>query len=264
MGRLDGKTALITGSARGTGAATARIFAAEGAQVVVSDVLDERGEALARELGDAALYQHLDVSSEADWARALEATLGRFGSLDVLVNNAAVLLMKALPETELAEFEHVIAVNQAGTFLGMKAAVEPMKGAGGGSIVNVASIDGVRTQNGLVAYCASKWAVRGMTRVAALELGRYGIRVNTVCPEAGGPEMVAPYLPDGVDLEQVMAHQMPALASQKSRSIAERVDDVARTILFLASDDAASCTGSDFVVDGGNTAGLLRRAMPRA
>jgi len=264
MGRLEGKTALITGSARGTGAATAHIFAAEGARVVVSDILDERGEGVAKELGDAAIYQHLDVSCDADWTRAVATTLARFGSLNVLVNNAAVLLMKSLPDTELAEFERVVAVNQTGTFLGMKAAVEPMKAAGGGSIVNVASIDGMRSQNSLVAYCASKWAVRGMTRVAALELGRYGIRVNSVCPEAGGPEMVAAYLPDGVDMELAMARQMPALGPQKSRSIADRVDDVAKTILFLATDDAASCTGSDLVVDGGNTAGVLRRELPRA
>ena len=137
----------------------------------MSDVLDERGEAVAVEIGEAAFYQHLDVTSEADWSRALEATLARFGSLDVLVNNAAILLMKALPDTELEEFERVVAVNQTGTFLGMKAAAAPMQAAGGGSIVNVASIDAVRAQNSLVAYCASKWAVRGMTRVAALELG---------------------------------------------------------------------------------------------
>ena len=264
MGRLDGKTALVTGSARGTGAATARLFVAEGARVLVSDVLDERGEAVAAELGAAARYQHLDVTSEDDWARAVERAERELGSLDVLVNNAAVLLMKSLPETTREDFERVVAVNQTGTFLGMKAAVEPMKRAGRGCIVNVSSIDGVRTQNSLVAYCASKWAVRGMTRVAALELGRYGIRVNSVCPEAGGPEMVADHLPAGVDMEKAMALQMPALAPQKERSIAERVDDVARMIAFLASEESASCTGADYVVDGGNTAGLLRRELPRA
>jgi 3alpha(or 20beta)-hydroxysteroid dehydrogenase len=263
-GRLEGRTALVTGSARGTGEATARLLAAEGARVVVSDVLDERGEAVAAQIGEAALYQRLDVTSEADWARAVECAVDRFGSLDILVNNAAILLMKALPDTELAEFQRVVAVNQVGTFLGMKAAFEPMKRAGGGSIVNVSSIDGLRTQNGLVAYCASKWAVRGMTRVAALELGRYGIRVNAVCPEAGGPEMVAEFLPEGVDLEEVFAQQMPALAPQRQRSIADRVGDVARMILFLASDESASCTGADFVVDGANTAGVLRPFMPRA
>jgi len=264
VGRLDGKTALVTGSARGTGAATARLFASEGARVVVSDVLDERGAALAREIGGQAVYHHLDVTSEADWAQAVARAEETFGSLDVLVNNAAVLLMKSLPDTERADFERVVAVNQTGPFLGMKAVIEPMKRAGGGSVVNVASIDAVRTQNSLVAYCATKWALRGMTRVAALEMGRYGIRVNAVCPEAGGPEMVAAYLPDGIDLEKVFAHNMPALASQKERSIAERVDDVARMIVFLASDDSASCTGADFIVDGGNVAGLLRKELPRA
>lgn len=263
-GRLEGRTALVTGSARGTGEATARLLASEGARVVVSDILDARGEAVAKDLGASGLYLHLDVTSEEDWSRAVERCTDAFGSLDVLVNNAAVLLMKSLPDTELAEFRRVVEVNQVGTFLGMKAAAAPMRRAGRGSIVNVSSIDGIRSQNSLVAYCASKWAVRGMTRVAALELGRYGIRVNAVCPEAGGPEMVSAYLPDGLDIEKAFAHQMPALATQKERSMADRMQDVARMILFLASDESASCTGADFVVDGGNVAGVLRKELPRA
>lgn len=262
MGRLDGKTALITGASRGTGEVTARLFAREGARVVLADVLDEPGEAVAKDIGEAAFYQHLDVTSEEDWARAVEACVERFGSLDILVNNAAVLLMAGIHETSLADFERVVRVNQTGTFLGIRAAIEPMRAAGGGSIVNLSSIDGRSAKNGIVAYSSSKWAVRGMTRVAALELGRYGIRVNAVCPEAGSSDMIAPYLPEGLDPEQALAYQQPVLAYQKQRSNRERVADVAHVVLFLASDEAASCTGADFPVDGGNSAGKLLKGMP--
>jgi 3alpha(or 20beta)-hydroxysteroid dehydrogenase len=264
VGRLGGKVALVTGAARGTGAATARLFAAEGARVLVADLLDDLGASVAAELGESAAHVHLDVGSEDDWARATALAEARFGRLDVLVNNAGVLHIAALDETALADFERVVRVNQTGTFLGMRAAVAPMRRAGGGAIVNVSSIDGLQGQNGLVAYAASKWAVRGMTRVAAIELGRFGIRVNAVCPEAGGPEMIRPFMPDGVDVELVAAGGQPLLAPQRGRSIAERVGDVARLICFLASDEAASCTGGDFVVDGGNSAGRRRKYLPGA
>lgn len=264
MGRLEGKTAIVTGAARGTGESTARLFAGEGARVVVTDVIEEQGKAVAKDLGDAAIFQRLDVTSESDWSAAVERAVQHFGGVDVLVNNAAVLLMKALEETLLAEFERVVAVNQTGTFLGIRAVVEPMKRAGRGSIVNISSVDGLAAKNGIAAYASSKWAVRGLTRVAALELGRFGIRVNTICPEAGSAEMIRPYIPEGVDMEKVMAAQQPRLATQQGRSIAERVGDVARMALFLASDESASCTGADFVVDGGNLAGKVSKFMPGA
>ncbi len=263
-GRLEGKTAIVTGAARGTGEATARLFAQEGARVVLADVLDDPGEAVAKQIGEAALYVHLDVRSEDEWRRAVERTVERFDSVDVLVNNAAVLHMAALSDTALADFERVVAINQTGTFLGIKSVVEPMKAAGRGSIVNLSSIDGLRGRNGLVAYSASKWAVRGITRVAALELGRFGIRVNAVCPEAGSLAMVAPYVPQGIDLEKVFAKQQRALATQHDRTIQDRLEDVARMLLFLASDESASCTGADFTVDGGNTAGTITRGTPGA
>jgi 3alpha(or 20beta)-hydroxysteroid dehydrogenase len=264
VGRLDGKTAIITGAARGTGEAAARLFAQEGARVLVADVLEERGRAVAESLGSVAAFERLDVTSEADWQHTVERCVERFGSVNVLVNNAGVLLIKSIAATEAAEFQRVVAVNQLGTFLGIKAVIDAMKAAGGGAIVNVASIDGLRGRNGLVAYAASKWAVRGITRVAALELGRFGIRVNVVCPEAGSPEMIAPYIPPGVDMEQVLGTQQPFLITQQQRTIAERVGDIAKLVLFLASDDSASCTGADFSIDGGNSAGKLIRGLPGA
>ncbi len=264
MGMLDGKVAIVTGAARGTGAETARLFVEEGAKVLVADIRDELGEAVARELGDAARYAHLDVTSESDWQRAVELTTDRFGTLNVLVNNAGVLLLAAIPDTELAEFERVVRVNQTGTFLGIKAVIGPMKEAGAGAIVNVSSVDGLSAKNGLVAYASSKWGVRGMTRVAALELGKFGIRVNAVCPEAGSADMIAPFIPPGVDVEQVIAHGQPHLAPQRSRSSQEKVRDVARFVAFLASDLSASCSGGDFPIDGGNTAGKVVRGAPGA
>ena len=254
----------MTGASRGTGAATARLFAEEGARVVLADVSDEGGEALARELGPAARYVHLDVAREEEWRRAVEQTLAAFGALDVLVNNAAVLHLAALEDTSVEACERLFRVNQLGTFLGIRSAVGPMRAAGRGSIVNVSSIDGLSGKNGVAAYAATKWAVRGLTKVAAVELGRYGIRVNAVCPEAGSAEMLRPYLPEGVDPELVLARQQPLLATQKGRTVAERVGDVARLIAFLASDEAASCTGADFTVDGGNTAGRIVKGAPGA
>jgi 3alpha(or 20beta)-hydroxysteroid dehydrogenase len=261
---LDGKVALVTGAARGTGEVTARCFVEEGAKVVLADIRDDLGQGVARELGEVAHYVHLDVTSETDWQRAVEATTERFGFLNVLVNNAGILLLAAIPDTELAEFERVVRVNQIGTFLGIKAVVEKMKEVGAGAIVNISSVDGLSAKNGLIAYASSKWAVRGMTRVAALELGKFGIRVNAVCPEAGSPEMIAPYIPPGVDIERVVAHGQPHLAPQKSRSSREKMEDVARFVVFLASDASASCTGGDFPVDGGNTAGSVVRGAPGA
>jgi 3alpha(or 20beta)-hydroxysteroid dehydrogenase len=264
MGRLDEKVAIVTGAARGTGEAIARRFVAEGAKVVLADIRDDLGRGVARELGEAAHFLHLDVTSETDWQAAVAFTTERFGSLDVLVNNAGILLLAAIPDTELVDFERVVRVNQVGTFLGIKAAAEPMKQAGAGAIVNISSVDGLSAKNGLIAYASSKWAVRGMTRVAALELGKFGIRVNAVCPEAGSPEMIAPYVPAGVDVELVAAHGQPYLAPQKLRSSREKMEDIARLVAFLASDDAASCTGGDFPIDGGNTAGVVVRGAPGA
>jgi 3alpha(or 20beta)-hydroxysteroid dehydrogenase len=219
---------------------------------------------VAREIGEAALYQHLDVTSEDDWRRAVAETTRHFGAVHVLVNSAAVLHMAAIADTTADDFLRVVRVNQLGPFLGIRSVIEPMRAAGGGSIVNVASVDGLRGQNGIVAYASTKWAVRGITRVAALELGRWGIRANCVCPEAGSPFMVQPYLPPGVDVEKVIPRMQPILAYQRERSLAELVRDVANVILFLASDESRSCTGSDFACEGGNLAGRVVKGAPGA
>src|SRR5262245_25182021 len=257
MARLEGKVALVTGGARGTGEQIARLFVAEGARVMIGDVLETEGEAVAKDLGDAAAFVRLDVSSEADWARAVERAVSRFGGLSVLVDNAGSLQMKPLEETTLADYERHVRVNQIGPFLGMRSVAPVMKQGGGGSIVNISSVDGLTAKPNIVAYAATKWALRGMTRVAALELGKHGIRVNAVCPEVGGPAMRAPYVPAGIEVEKTLAFAHGIIPYQRAREPIELVRDVARMALFLASDESLSCTGADYAVDAGWTAGRL-------
>lgn len=252
-GRLDGKVAIITGAARGQGAAEARRFAAEGARVVLGDVLDADGEAVAAEIGDAARYVHLDVSSEADWSTAVAAAEA-MGPLTVLVNNAGILRFTSIADTTLDEYLQVISVNQVGTFLGMRAAIEPMTRAGGGSIVNISSIDGIGSKNGLVSYSSSKGAVRAMTKTAALELGHLGIRVNSVHPGGVFTPMTGDTPVEWLDA----AH-----AHLPLRRVG-RVEEIATMVVFLASDEASYCTGGEFVVDGGWLAGDILPALPGA
>jgi 3alpha(or 20beta)-hydroxysteroid dehydrogenase len=178
------------------------------------------------------------------------------------VNNAAVLHLAAIADTTPDDFLRVVRVNQLGPFLGIKHCLPALRAAGGGSIVNVASVDALRGQNGVVAYASSKWALRGITRVAALELGRFGIRVNTVCPEAGSAHMLEPWMPPGVVVEQVIPRMQPTLAYQRTRTLDELIRDVAYAALYLASDESRSCTGSDLVCEGGNTAGRLVKGAP--
>jgi len=262
-GRVEGKVVLVTGAARGTGEQTARLLVAEGARVVAADIRDELAKKVVGELGENAFFVHLDVSSEADWTEGVAQAVEHFGKLDGLVNNAAVFFMEALEDTSLADYERLLKVNQVGAFLGMRSVVPAMREAGG-SIVNVASVDGLSAKNGLVAYAATKWALRGMSRVAAIELGKYGIRVNTVCPEAGGPEMRAPYVPDGIDPVQTLAFTHKLLAYQKDRDPIDLIRDIARMIVFLVSDETLSCTGGDYPVDAGWTAGKYLKYNPGA
>lgn len=247
MGRLEGKVALISGGARGQGEAEARLFVSEGAKVVLADVLDAEGSKVAAEIGEAAHYVHLDVTQEADWQHAVAETVSRFGKLDVLVNNAGIVRTGLLQSMSLASYMEVVNVNQVGVFLGMQAAIAPMREAGGGSIVNISSSAGLEGVEGVIAYVATKWAGRGMTKTAALELGQYGIRVNSVhpggvdTPMLGGDEMA------GVD-------QDAAFASQPIARIG-RPEELAQLVLFLASDESSYSTGSEFTADGGRMAG---------
>ena len=179
MVRVGGKVVIVTGAARGQGESEARMFAAEGAKVLMADVLDDQGNAVAEDIGSEARYVH---SSERDWANAIEVALGWGGRVDGLVNNAAIVHPATIEDTSLADYLSVINVNQVGTFLGMKSVIAPMKKVGGGAIVNISSIDGIQSKNGLISYSASKFAIRGMTKTAALEWGRFGVRVNSVHP----------------------------------------------------------------------------------
>lgn len=245
--RLSGKVALVTGAARGQGAATVRRFVAEGARVLIADVADEEGKRLADELGSAAAYQHLDVSDEHEWADAVRRVDAEFGRLDVLVNNAGVLHFAPLAETTLADYQRVIGVNQTGTFLGMRSVVEPMSATGGGSIVNVSSVEGLAGMPLVSAYTASKFAIRGMTKAAALELGEKGIRVNSIHPGMIDTKMVSDAA-GGADVDLSWVGKKVALGR------IGQPDEIAGVALFLASEDSSYCTGGEFVADGGATA----------
>ena len=247
MGRLDGKVALITGAARGQGAAAARRFVAEGARVMIADVLNEEGKALAEELGEAAWYQPLDVGDEQAWSDATAELERLFGRLDVLVNNAGILFFSALEQTSLADYERVIRTNQIGTFLGLRAAVPMMRRAGGGSIINLSSVEGIGGMPLLIAYSASKFAIRGMTKVAAIELALDGIRVNSVHPGAVDTSMVSTAL-GGQPVDVNLIGQRVPLGR------VGQPEEVANVVLFLASDESSYCTGGEFAVDGGATA----------
>ena len=243
-GVLAGKVALITGGARGQGAAEARLFAAAGATVVIADVLDEAGAQTATETG--AQYVHLDVTSEEDWQAVVDDVAAAHGRFDVLVNNAGILRGATLVKETLEQWHEVLAVNQTGTFLGMRTAARAMIAAGnGGSIVNISSVAGIAGTFGSTSYSASKWAVRGMAKVAAKELGRYGIRVNSVHPGFIQTDMTADF---------------PEMHDDDRRRRTERStplqrlgvpDDIANVVLFLASEASSYCTGQEFIVDGG-------------
>jgi 3alpha(or 20beta)-hydroxysteroid dehydrogenase len=249
MGKLQGKVALITGGARGMGKSHVRHFVAEGARVVFGDVRDDQGRYVAGKLGEQSCrYLHLDVTSEDDWAAAVTATEETFGRLDVLVNNAGILTFAPIAEMTLDGFRRVLEVNAVGCWLGMKSAIEPMKRAGGGSIVNISSIEGFTGAAGLSAYSASKFAVRGMTKAAAQELAAFGIRVNSVHPGGVLTRMV-------VDSEDARAESAEAfMKAMPLHRFAEPVE-ISRLVAYLASDESSYSTGSEFVADGGLLSG---------
>lgn len=256
MIRLDNKIAIITGGARGMGAATSCLFVEAGARVLIADLLDEQGTALASELGEAAHFQHHDVTDPASWAALVKDTVARWGQIDVLVNNAGVLLFRTLLDTRPEEFDKVLRVNLMGSFLGIQAVAPHMIERGQGAIVNVSSVDGMKGANGLGAYCSSKWGLRGLTRVAALELGHRGVRVNSVHP--GGIDTVMSN-PRALEREQI-DHSYANLPLQRIGA----PEEVARTSLFLASDAASYLCGAEIAVDGGMTAGQYYPGLPGA
>ncbi len=240
MGRLDGKVAIVTGGSRGQGAAEVRLFAAEGAKVVVGDVLTDAGQQLADELGDSVVFTHLDVSSEEEWAAATALAVERFGALNVLVNNAGIAFTSPIADHSVADFERIIAVNQIGVFLGIRSAIAPMRAAGGGSIVNTSSGAGLRATKYMIAYSASKYAVTGMTASAALELARDGIRVNSIHPGV----IDTPMLGDAPSNIDTMIKHTPLRRMGTP-------EEIAAVALFLASDESSYMTGAHVPVDGG-------------
>jgi 3alpha(or 20beta)-hydroxysteroid dehydrogenase len=243
--RLAGKVALISGAARGQGAAEARLFAAEGAQVVLGDVLDEECAAVAAEIGDAAAFTCLDVTDEAQWEAAVAFAEDRFGPVSVLVNNAGILHFQAVHKTDTDDFDKIMRVNVRGVFLGIKAATPSLERAGGGAIVNISSTAGLQGLPYVAAYVASKWAVRGLTKSAAIDLGHKGIRVNSVHPGGIDTPMIAGTSADAPYYKRLPVPRMGT------------AEEVAQAVLFLASDDAAYISGAELAVDGGATTGDL-------
>ncbi|MBB6406283.1 SDR family oxidoreductase [Arthrobacter sp. AZCC_0090] len=240
---MDGKTALISGGARGLGASHAQLLVAEGARVVIGDILDEEGARTAAELGDNAAYVHLDVTRPGDWEAAVNTALSRFGGLDVLVNNAGIANSSSIEEFSLEQWNAVIGINLTGTFLGIKAAIPALKKSSGGSIINVSSAAGLAGYAALPGYTASKFGVRGLTKSVALDLGRYGIRVNSVHPGTFRTPMTA-----GIDAPE---------SHVALRRLGEPAE-LSQLVLFLASDESTFSTGAEFVADGGSTAGRAR------
>jgi 3alpha(or 20beta)-hydroxysteroid dehydrogenase len=245
MSRLAGKVAIVTGGAQGQGAEIARAFVAEGAKVVVADVADEPGAALAAELGDAAHFAHHDVSDETSWTALVEDTNSRFGPVSVLANNAGILRFGEIATGALEDVELMWRINQMGVFLGMRAVVPTMKANGGGSIINASSVEGLAGMAGCAGYAATKWAIRGMTKCAAMELGGKGIRVNSVHPGM-------------IDTPMTRVHGGDAAMEFGASKIPMRrvgqPSDIAPVYVFLASDESGYMNGAELAVDGGVTA----------
>ena len=251
---LDGKVAIVTGGARGIGAAICRLFVGEGALVAIADRRADEGEATARAIGeshaDKARFVQLDVTSEDDWIRAVAEVETVFGRVDILINNAGIIRVAPIEKLDAEAFRKVIDTNLIGTFLGMRTVLEPMRRAGGGAIINFSSVQGLEGRQGFTAYSASKFGIRGLTKSAAIELGPYGIRVNAIVPGPTKTKMTE--RPGWTDADYDAAYgKYPLGRMAEAREIAEMA-------LFLASDKSSFCTGGDYVVDGGVTVGKPR------
>jgi 3alpha(or 20beta)-hydroxysteroid dehydrogenase len=236
MGRVDGKVALVAGGARGIGGGCAERLVAEGAHVVIGDILDDDGKALADQLGDAARYVHLDVTDPEQWQSAVATAQQEFGSLSVLVNSAGIANGSALQTFDLAQWQRVLDINLTGTFLGMQASADALIASGAGSIVNVSSIEGVRGTGWAHGYVASKWAVRGITKSVAMELAPHGVRCNSIHPGL---------------IRTPLTEKIPDNIIKIPMGRAGTIAEVANLVLFLASDESSYMTGSEVVIDGG-------------
>ncbi|WP_243059186.1 SDR family oxidoreductase [Nocardioides sp. SR21] len=241
MGRVEGKVALISGGARNIGGASARMLVAEGAKVVIGDLLDEEGAALAEELGENARYVHLDVTQDADWRAAVELTVAEFGTLNVLFNNAGIFNGGMLQRYKQALWQEMLDVNLTGPFLGMRAATDTMIAAGGGSIINTSSIEGLRGTPWAHGYVASKWGLTGLTKSAAVELAPHGIRVNSLHPGR---------------ISTPATDAMPEDLIPIPLGRPGRPEEVASFVVFLASDESSFATGAEFVMDGGTVTAI--------
>lgn len=250
MARLEGKVALISGGARGQGAVEARMFAEEGASVVIGDILDDEGrqtEAQLRELGYECTYVHLDVTSESDWEAAVQAAANAYGKLDILLNNAGILIRKGIEDTTAEDWDRIFAVNAKGVFLGTKAAIPAMRENGGGSIINISSTAGlVGSPNGSASYTATKGAVRLFTKSTAIQHAREGIRCNSIHPGPIETDMIADTLNDPANLALRMQRLPLGRVGKPS--------EIAYGAIYLASDESSFVTGSELVIDGGTTA----------
>ncbi len=243
MERLEGKVAIITGAAQGMGASHAKKFIDEGAKVVITDLNVEKGEALAKELGDNALFVKQNVTNAEDWEKVVAETEKAFGPVNVLVNNAGITLAKSILETTEEEYRRIVDINQVSVFLGMKTVIPSMQKAGSGSIVNISSMNGL--VGGAIGYTDTKFAVRGMTKAAALECAHYGIRVNSVHPGVIATPMV---------VQEGMKETIEEFSKSIPMKRVAQSEEVSNMVLFLASDEASYSTGSEFIVDGGLTA----------
>ena len=256
MGKLTGKTAIITGGARGMGAATAQLFVEEGAKVVITDILEEDGKATAEALGDAAIFVKHDVRLEADWEQVITAALEAFGAIHILLNNAGIVATGLIEKQGLQVWEDVISINLIGPAIGHRLVIPHMEAAGGGSIINVSSTEGLEGKNGVGAYAASKWGLRGFSKVAAYELGPRGIRVNTIHPGPVNTKIANPM--------DAPAEVLNPLFTYYPLQRLGEPEEVAKLNLFLASDDASFVTGAEISIDGGSSAGRYLKMLPGA
>ena len=254
MSRLEGRTAIVTGGARGQGEATVRAFVAEGARVVIVDLLKEEGMSLAQELGSAACFSHMDITDENAWQSTIDKTIDRWETIDILINNAGIVHPAAITELEKEDFQRVLNINLIGAWLGVKTVSPHMISQKNGAIVNICSTSALVGFNGLTAYAASKWALRGLTKTAAMELGHKGIRVNSIFPGGINTGMVNSANVEASELTEYYQ-------GQPIQRIGEP-EEVAKTSLFLASDDASYLTGAELVVDGGATIGTYLPQLP--